>query len=261
MFSIALLAAVVAVQAVSNEPLPPILRAGALPADLRLDGRLDEAAWATAETIADLTMVEPVQGGAPTAHTRVKVLAGPKALVFGIFCEDPQPEKIVSYTNARDANLENEDHVGIVLDTSRDGRSGYVFVVNPRGARFDALIEEGSGENSAWDGIWDAAATILPTGWSVEIRIPITTLNFKRGLETWNFNVQRRADAAAGNDTLGQGVASARMTNSMFSEGIPPPSLSSQSRTLSTSWIEPWRSADPPSRDSLGYRVTPMTIA
>ena len=187
----ALLVAAIGAQAVSDDPPRPALRAGVLTDDLRLDGRLDEAAWATAETIADLTMVEPVQGGAPTAHTQVKVLAGPRALVFGIFCEDPQPDKIVSYTNARDADLENEDHVGIVLDTSQDGRSGYVFVVNPRGARYDALIEEGSGENSAWDGIWDAAATILPTGWSVEIRIPITTLNFKRGLGTWNFNVQR----------------------------------------------------------------------
>ena len=91
-----------------------------------------------------------------------------------------------------------------MLDTSQDGRSGYVFVVNPRGARYDALIEEGSGENSAWDGIWDAAATILPTGWSVEIRIPITTLNFKRGLGAWNFNVQRRLHAAAGNHAVGK---------------------------------------------------------
>ena len=184
MLLVALLVAAIGVQAVSADPPRPALRAGVLTADLRLDGRLDEAAWATAETIADLTMVEPVQGGAPTAHTQVKVLAGPRALVFGIFCEDPQPDKIVSYTNARDADLENEDHVGIVLDTSQDGRSGYVFVVNPRGARYDALIEEGSGENSAWDGIWDAAAAMLPTGWSVEIRIPITTLNFKRGLGT-----------------------------------------------------------------------------
>jgi uncharacterized protein DUF5916 len=191
MFSVALFVAATGLTAAQGDPARPSLRAGVLSTDLRLDGRLDEAAWASAETIADLTMVEPVQGAAPTAHTQVKVLAGPRALVFGIFCEDPQPDKIVSYTNARDADLEDEDHVGIVLDTSQDGRSGYVFVVNPRGARYDALIEEGSDENSAWDGIWDAAATILPNGWSVEIRIPITTLNFKRGLGAWNFNVQR----------------------------------------------------------------------
>ena len=114
-------------------------------------------------------------------------------------------DKIVSYTNARDAELENEDHVGIVLDTSQDGRSGYVFVVNPRGARYDALIEEGAGENSDWDGIWDAAATMhrRPAGRS-RFASRSRPCNFKRGLGTWNFNVQRRLSAAAGNDAVGQ---------------------------------------------------------
>ncbi len=192
MLLMTLLAAAIGLQAVSSDPPRPTVRAGVLPEDVRLDGRMEEPAWASAESIDDLTMVEPVQGAAPTARTEVRVLAGAKAIVIGIVCHDPQPDRIVSYTNARDADLENEDHVGIVLDTSQDGRSGYVFVVNPRGARYDALIEDGTGENSEWDGIWEAAATITATGWSVEMRIPITTLKFKRGLGTWNFNVQRR---------------------------------------------------------------------
>ena len=118
LFSSALFLAAIGIQAAVDDRPRPSLRAGMLTDGLRVDGRLDEAAWATAESIADLTMVEPVQGAPPTAHTQVKVLAGPKAIVFGIFCEDPQPGNIVSYTNARDADLENEDHVGIVLDTS-----------------------------------------------------------------------------------------------------------------------------------------------
>jgi uncharacterized protein DUF5916 len=169
----------------------PAIRAGVLPEDLRLDGRLDEEAWAAAEPILDLTMVEPTQGGVPTAHTQVRVLANAHAIVFGIVCEDPEPAKIVSFTTARDAALDAEDHVAVVLDTSQDGRSGYVFAVNPRGARYDALIQNGS-QNSDWDGIWEAATARLANGWSIEIRIPITTLNFKRGLTEWNFNVQRR---------------------------------------------------------------------
>jgi hypothetical protein len=185
-------ATAILIEAAQEDPTRPTLRAGVLPDDLRLDGIMEEPAWASAETIADLTMVEPQEGAAPTARTEVRVLAGAKAIAFGIVCHDPEPDRIVSYTNARDADLEDEDHIGIVLDTSQDGRSGYVFAVNPRGARYDALIEDGAEENSDWDGIWEAAATITPTGWSVEIRIPISTLSFKRGLASWNFNVQRR---------------------------------------------------------------------
>ena len=174
MFLMTLLAAAIGLQAVSSDPPRPTVRAGVLPEDVRLDGRMEEPAWASTEAIDDLTMVEPVQGAAPTARTEVRVLAGAKAIVIGIVCHDPQPDRIVSFTNARDADLENEDHVGIVLDTFQDGRSGYVFAVNPRGARYDALIEDGAGENSELGRHLGGGRDDHATGWSVEMRIPIT---------------------------------------------------------------------------------------
>ncbi len=167
--------------------------AGALDESIRLDGRLDEAAWQQAPSIDNLTMSEPTPGAAPTGRTIVRVLADRKALVIGVRCEDPDPAGIVSFTKARDASLLNEDHVKVALDTFQDGRSGYVFAVNPGGARYDALVEPGGeSENANWDGLWEAATSRDAGGWSLEIRIPVSTLSFRQGLTTWNFNVQRR---------------------------------------------------------------------
>jgi hypothetical protein len=74
-----------------------------------------------------------------------------------------------------------------------DGRSGYVFAVNPSGARYDGLINPGGeSDNPDWDGIWEAATARLPNGWSAEIRIPVQTIAFKPGLHEWHFNVERR---------------------------------------------------------------------
>jgi hypothetical protein len=171
----------------------PSLRVGPLPADLRLDGIMSEPAWARADAIEDLTMTEPNEGAGPTGRTRVQVLAGPRALVFGIVCEDPDPRGIVSFTKQRDGAMSAEDHVEIVLDTFLDGRSGYTFWVNPGGARYDGLINPGGGDvNSNWDGIWEAATRRTAAGWTAEIRIPIQTLGFKPGLTAWHFNIQRR---------------------------------------------------------------------
>ena len=79
----------------------------------------------------------------------------------------------------------------VVLDTSRDGRFGYGFSVNPGGARYDALVDPSSGtENANWDGLWEAGTHIDERGWSVEIRIRIATLSYKKGLRTWNPNVE-----------------------------------------------------------------------
>ncbi len=160
---------------------------------IRLDGRLDEAAWQQARAIDNLTMSEPTPGVAPSARTVVRVLADAKTLFVGVRCEDPDPAGIVSFTKARDGSLQNEDHVKLVLDTFRDGRSGYVFAVNPGGARYDALVNPGGeSENANWDGLWEAATSRDAGGWSLEVRIPVATLSFKPGLTAWNFNIQRR---------------------------------------------------------------------
>ena len=173
----------------------PELRVGVLPADqrIRLDGLLDEPAWASAPAIESLTMSEPKAGGSPTNRTRVKVLANATALIVGVACDDADANRIVSFTRQRDGALDSEDHVSVVFDTFLDGRSGYLFAVNPAGARYDALIDAaGSGANSDWDGIWDAATHRDEHGWSVEIWIPIQTLSFKHDSPRWHFNVERR---------------------------------------------------------------------
>ena len=128
---------------------------------------LDEPAWSLAPSIEDLVMVEPRQGQRPTGRTTVRVLAGPRALVFGVRCDDPDAAHIVSFTKERDGDFATEDHILIVLDPFQDGRSGYVFAVNPGGARFDALVQpSGESVDQNWDGEWEAAVHRDAAGWS-----------------------------------------------------------------------------------------------
>ncbi|MFL5583073.1 MAG: DUF5916 domain-containing protein [Gemmatimonadaceae bacterium] len=177
----------------------PTLRAQVAERAVRLDGRLDDAAWAAADSIADLVQIEPREGVAPSGRTVVRVLVDGDALVFGIRADDPG--RIVAFARERDAALANEDHVKLVLDTYLDGRSGYVFAVNPNGARYDALVsDQGESENANWDAVWEAATARTPTGWSAEIRIPARSLLFRPGLTEWGLNVQRRVQRAQETD-------------------------------------------------------------
>ena len=170
----------------------PTLRAGRA-IDIRLDGRLDEPAWGAADSVAPLRQVVPVAGGAPTGATVVRVLASASEIVIGVIAYDPAPGRIVSFSKAVDSDLEDEDNIRLVFDTFRDGRTGYLFAVNPDGARFDGLVSNrGEGTNSAWDGIWEAQTNRRPDGWSVEIRIPLKSLIYGRGLTSWGFNIERR---------------------------------------------------------------------
>jgi hypothetical protein len=189
----ALFAFTLAGPAAGQEVQPPALLVGTLPDSLSVDGVLNEPAWMSAAVADAFAQADPAEGEAPSGRTMVRVLAGTHAIAIGIVCEDPDPSEIVSFSVRRDAPLTYEDHVRIVIDSFLDGRSGYVFAVNPSGARYDALINPGdASENADWDGIWEAATKRTPTGWVAEIRIPTQTLAFRPGLREWHFNVQRR---------------------------------------------------------------------
>ncbi|HET7553273.1 MAG TPA: DUF5916 domain-containing protein [Gemmatimonadaceae bacterium] len=183
------------------------------PRGIRLDGRLDDPAWEAADSV-ELTQVEPHERAASTGRTVVRVLATPEAIIVGIRAADPEPGRIVAFARQRDASLSDEDNVKIVLDTYGDGRSGYVFAVNPNGARYDALVSDrGESENENWDAIWEAAAARTPTGWSTEIEIPIKSLMFRHGLPAWGFNVERRIQRLQETDRWAGAVQDAEVTS------------------------------------------------
>jgi hypothetical protein len=179
----------------------PVLRVGAIAGPISLDGRLLEADWLGADSIAELTQIEPTEGATPTGRTVVRVLASSKELIVGVVAWLGAGQPIVSFSKARDVELTQEDHVRLVIDPFRDGRSGYLFTVNPTGARFDALVaNQGEGQNANWDAIWEAATFVNDSAWSVEIRIPIKSLSFPAGESSWSFNVQRRVQSALETD-------------------------------------------------------------
>ena len=177
----------------------PTVRAQAIAAgaekSIRLDGKLTEPEWATADSIANLIQFEPEEGAAPAGRTVVRVLASPTGLVFGVRCEE-DTSAFVAFSKARDVELDEEDHFLILLDTFGDERSGYVFGVNVLGSRFDGLINaQGDDVNSSWDTLWEAGVSRDATGWSAEVRIPLQSLTFKNGLDHWGLNVERRVQS------------------------------------------------------------------
>ncbi|HXS83532.1 MAG TPA: DUF5916 domain-containing protein [Methylomirabilota bacterium] len=158
---------------------------------IQLDGRLNEPEWKSADSIGELVEVEPKQGRKPSSRTVVRTLASPTAIVIGFHCYEDS-SLMYAVTKARDIELDEEDHVVIVLDTFGDERSGFVFAVNPLGSQFDGIITaQGLDVNSKWDTVWEAGVARVSDGWSGEIRIPIQSLSYKKGLDRWGMNFER----------------------------------------------------------------------
>jgi len=191
--SIVLVAAVPPAPARAQTSAPLSVQAGRVTAPLRLDGVPDEAAWFTADSITDFRQREPAEGGQPSQRTVVRLLAGEDGLWVAFWAYDTEPGRIIHAQLRRDADMDGDDWVGIVLDPQRDRRTGFAFQVNANGAMGDAEVM-GGGEDDAngdWDGVWDARARIGREGWTAELFIPWQTLRYRRDGEGWGLNVAR----------------------------------------------------------------------
>jgi hypothetical protein len=171
----------------------PVATARRATGTIHLDGKLDEADWHVTPPIGPLTQREPLEGRPATEPTEVRVLFDEQALYIGIVCDERHAHGVISTQLARDANLDVDDRITIVLDPFFDHRNGFFFQINPAGARTDGQISNNAQDLVRdWDGIWDAAVQRTSDGWTAEVAIPFKTLRFKADQTVWGFNVERQ---------------------------------------------------------------------
>lgn len=158
---------------------------------IKIDGLLDEAPWSLAQPATDFLQQDPTEGAPASERTEVKVLFDDRNIYFGIRAFDDSTQ-INARELVRDASFSNDDKIEILLDTYNDKRNAFRFAVNPLGTQQDALItDEGRDVNLSWDASWVSSGKIDQKGWTVEIAIPLTTLRFQEGEDTWGFNSAR----------------------------------------------------------------------
>ena len=172
---------------------PDTLKAMKTGAAIKLDGVLDEPEWAKAPRISNFTQRELNENAPPTERTEVAVLFTKTDLFIGVWCFDSEPDKIIAQKMKWDFEYGAEDNFIVALDSYGDKRNAYLFVINPNGAQYDALVVDNSRRtNVDWNGVWYVAATRTDKGWFAEIDIPFSTLKFSAADEqTWGINFER----------------------------------------------------------------------
>ena len=171
-----------------------VMTAVRAPAPIRLDGALDEDAWRLAEPAADFVQAEPHEGQPATEPTEVRIVFDNDALYIGVICHDATPHGLIVNNIRKDFTPGEQDSFEVILDTFADRRNGFVFAVNPAGAKSDTQIaNEGRDVNTNWDAVWTVATSSDDRGWSAELRIPFKTLRFTRDADqVWGVNFSRR---------------------------------------------------------------------
>ena len=176
----------------TNGIVPPVavaVRAERAPV---VDGRLDDAAWALATPVTDLTQSDPTEGQPATERTEVRFVYDGDALFIGARMFDREPRKIAHHLGRRDSFTQSDD-IRILLDSYHDHRTAFRFIVTPDGIRGDVQFgDDGNFADDSWDPVWQAAAHIDSLGWTAEMRIPLSQLRFSRARDqVWGLRIVR----------------------------------------------------------------------
>lgn len=182
-------------QAPPNQVQPPrsftVSRAAS---PIKIDGLLDEPAWATATLIELDNEYFPGENTSPPVQTRCFVTFDGDNLYVAFRADDPAPDGLRAHLADRDS-AQSDDTVGFMIDTFNDRRRAFQFRVNPLGAQMEAANSDVDGsEDWSWDAIWESRGRIRQGGYDVEVRIPFSSLRFPRGAEasqTWGFLAMR----------------------------------------------------------------------
>ncbi len=72
--------------------------------------------------------------------------------------------------------IDNDDVVGLMLDTFHDGQRAYLFVFNPLGIQQDVFRTEGQDGNPSSTTLWHTPRAADAKGYVVWIAIPFKSL-------------------------------------------------------------------------------------
>lgn len=183
-----------------DHAIAPAARAVRTTTELRIDGRMDEAAWMTAPAVTDFTQSVPNEGAPITQSTEVRFLYDDDFLYIGGWMWDDG--EILGRLARRDAGVPDIDILAVHLDGYHDHRTAFRVATSPGagwirdefivGARGGGAGGGGFADTS-WDPVYDLASTVTEEGWFVEIAIPFSQLRYPDApVQTWGLQIERK---------------------------------------------------------------------
>jgi len=159
---------------------------------INLDGKLEEADWASADVGKDFWQKNPRDDVKAITRTEFRLTYDDDFLYVGATCYD-STNHIVS-TLKRDIGFWDGDNIGIILDPLNETTSGFLFGTGPHGVQTDVALGGGTGRehfNGNWDNRWFVETQIMQDRWTVEMAIPFKTLRYETEKTIWGINFFR----------------------------------------------------------------------
>jgi uncharacterized protein DUF5916 len=175
-----------------DAPAPETLHMQRAQGAITVDGALDDPGWQGVPAVDVWYETNPGDNTPPKVKNAGYLAYDDKFLYAGFVFEDADPRSIRAPYGDRDSIGSSLDYGGVILDTRNTRRTAILFLANPRGIQYDAVTDDASGEDSSPDFYWDSAGRITDKGWTLEIRIPFSSLRYsKADPQTWGIMLYR----------------------------------------------------------------------
>jgi Domain of unknown function (DUF5916)/Carbohydrate family 9 binding domain-like len=161
---------------------------------ITIDGDITDSAWQNAARFETWYETNPGDNVPPSVKNLGLVTYDDRFLYVAFDLEDPDPKQIrAPYADHDAISGQSDDFAGVLIDSRNDGKTAVEMFVTARNVQYDAITDDGgNGEDSSPDFFWDSATKIHARGWSLEMRIPFSSLRYESANpEQWGFLMYR----------------------------------------------------------------------
>lgn len=178
------------------------------PGPIRIDGKLDDAAWRNAPWTSDFVDIEGDSKPRPKFRTRVKMLWDKQYLYIAAELEEPDVKGTLT---ERDSVIFKDNDFEVFVKPLPETPSYYEFEINALNTGWDLFLPKPYSDDGKPDNSWDIEglktaigvrgtlnkSTDRDRGWTVEIAYPLTAFASRQAVplpvagSTWRINFSR----------------------------------------------------------------------
>ena len=158
---------------------------------IKIDGVMDEEAWARADIATDFFMVLPMDTSHSKVQTQVRMAYDNQNIYLLATCYHSPGASYRVESLRRDFVFGKNDNFLLFIDPFEDQTNGFTFGVNAAGAQWDGMLYEGGKADLSWDNKWNSAVKDYSDRWILEAAIPFKSIRYKKGISNWGINFSR----------------------------------------------------------------------
>ncbi len=158
---------------------------------VKIDAKVDDAAWKVAGVATDFIKNFPDFGTPASKKSEVRVCYDNAAIYIVAYLYDAKKNIRHQLTQRDVLERQDADLFTIGLDTYHDRQNAFIFQVSAAGVQGDARLSS-NGFDRTWDAVWESSTALNADGWVVEMKIPFSVIRFaKKDVQDWGLQFTR----------------------------------------------------------------------